>query len=407
MRDENLCRALERVADANCLCALGGYLHLMAFVAFDLLAADNGVTLRGILYNWATSQDRVLITPELIHKLFGDRIILVQDDFEKTSSAQITFDIMLGGVAKTTAFAALPGKSSHKANDAFDPQAFYFCYAACGNPPFFAINAALSQQRPLTTVSLEEGIGTYTADVFEWRNMGASRSKNLFKRCAINAYSLLLHPIDKRVSKLLDDDCQHINCTLFSPHDHPLRINDHLKPYFDRSLELLCIHADIEDDSKYANSVIIATAKFEVFGCTDEEMRVLAKTISYLQCQGINVILRPHPGTSDTSRYDDLAVAKDANQGVPLEALIMRLKEKPLGIIGFASSSLTYCNALYNIPAISLELLLEMEAAQQRSQNTALDGFLSDVATAYNVFDHPYERPSSYGELKVMISNLK
>lgn len=393
------------VEDANCLCVCGGYLHLMALLAFDHMMANRGVVLKGVLYNWVIDESRILITPKMIAQLFDGRLAFVQEDFDSYNPKKAMMENALGGLLPATV-SYLHQKSiatSSNVPSTAHGDAFYLCYAACGLPPYFTIDAALRQGKPLVTVELEEGVGTYASSVHEWRCIGSARSEHPIKKPLYRLYETVLYPWDSWFDRILRQKCAHLCSTVFERDGTTLLRNEELRPYLARATKALTSLSSDAARSDYSNAAIITSSKFDLFGWSDAELAVLRRIIASLRERKIPIILRPHPGTKDLSRYDALGVDIDEASSVPFEVSLAQSDGLPLMVIGFASTALVYANALYGIPAFSLEELLEAEASKEQATSSVMRTFMADAQWIFNLFQRPYKRPSTYQEFNSYI----
>lgn len=406
MNSKTLRSAITSVDDANCLCFCAGYLHFMAFVAFDRMMLDNDVTLRGVILASGTTQNKQWnITAEMISELFEDRFILVQEDGKRANTLKLAYESCIGGlIPSILAYSRLRTKLTSRCVSNADP--FYFCYASWGNPPFFAIDAAFRQGRRLITVELEEGIGTYIGNVHEWRNIGSGRTHNPIKKTAFKIYELLVYPWDSLFERILKNECEHELSTFFVAREGLLVTNQQMMPYMQNAMKATMDLRESSEKPNYSNSAVIVTGKFDAFHWDKAEIAVLERIIASLKERGLIPILKPHPGSRNTSRYESFEIPIARASGISFEESLSQPENKPTLIVGFASSALVFANALYKIPSISIEQLLETEVIASDTNVSALNAFMKDTKEAYETFGRCYERPATYEEFNAILDQV-
>lgn len=377
----------------------------MALVAFDRAMAQKGIVLKGILYNWVVDPARLQITAEMVDRLFGGRIRVVQEDFSSYDRKKAMFELAIGGLLPSIIHARSYRRHIMRARGTADP--FYLCYAESGVPPYFAIDAALQQRRPLITVALEEGIGTYISDVHGFRNLGSARANHPAKKIVYKLYESFMHHWDERFDKILKDDLPHVQSTIFEQRDGALVVNKGMQPYFAEAARETFSLISADDVHDYSDAAIIVSGKFDVLGWADAEFAVLDQVVGMLKQKGLRVILRPHPGTKDLSRYDGLDVEMDGCGTIPFEAAVAQSSSKPSMIVGFASSALVFPNAMYDIPSISLEKLLEAEVSPEQANSSSMQAFMAAANKTYDIFEGVYARPEDYEELSSLVHDVK
>lgn len=213
-----------------------------------------------------------------------------------------------------------------------------------------------------------------------------------------------MHPWDDRFEKILKSDCPHFDATLFRKERDALVENDEMRPYISHALEATFALSDKHPVPDFSDAAMIVTGKFDIFQWAEAETDTLVRVIGLLKDRGMRVILRPHPGTLNTERYDGLDVEIYRADGIPFEASLNQADSLPKVVLGFASSAIVHANALYGIPAISLEELLAIEVKNRQCNIAALSAFMHDAKTIHESFGRTYLRPHSYEELSLLLN---
>ena len=116
-----------------------------------------------------------------------------------------------------------------------------------------------------------------------------------------------------------------------------------------------------EDYSNYIGAVLINTDTLYESGRLHDsvDVDIYVKICNYLDEKGINVILKAHPREKKVERYQEMKCEIEQRAGAAQETILSQLKEKPLCVIGIASTTLVNAKILFGINAISINKLID------------------------------------------------
>lgn len=143
-------------------------------------------------------------------------------------------------------------------------------------------------------------------------------------------------------------------------------------------------------DSKY---VLINTQTYHDNGeiLHDADLRVLDSVIYILKKAAFKIKLKPHPRDKSTMRYSQLGL-EIIDPSISQEEYISSLKEKPIFIIGFTTTTLITLPLFYGMKAISLVNFID--------QRNITGNAKKDFLLFSKLFKNMVLMPSNYLEFK-------
>lgn len=113
-----------------------------------------------------------------------------------------------------------------------------------------------------------------------------------------------------------------------------------------------------KDYSNYSNSVIINTGLYQGIYKNNSDLRALEVVCKELKKKNVHVIVKPHPRDKEVNRFQILECEIEELSGIAQEVIFSGLQEKPYCVIGFDSTTLVSAKLLFDIEAISINVLI-------------------------------------------------
>lgn len=244
----------------------------------------------------------------------------------------------------------------------------------------------------LVSVILDEGLASYMWSKRDW--VQDAYRINQFSKSAYLKYSIRYYLQFPLVTSLLKRQGLIREEGLLVRINKKLQENEKIIQYYKKVIEANQLEVTTEVNEFYKNSVVIVTQPFfDNHQLVDEDLRILKKVVDVAKRNGKQVVIKPHPRENSLERYEKLECKVDRlSQGVSLEILLNKLKNKPYIMIGFNSTALITGKLIANIPVISIQGLL---------RRNEIDKSLTSILDAFNnTFSAVVPQPTTEEELE-------
>lgn len=241
-------------------------------------------------------------------------------------------------------------------------------------------------QAEIINVITDEGLGSYFRTPLNWAVENYKNNSDS-KHGAIRFFeSLISQGLAKYYEKKANKQNELINFNLLCASNKGFVPNGNVADYYKKT-----ITNNLKTDEKlehYENCVIISAQLYYETGQMkkDCDLKLYQNIISSLKEKGIKVVFKPHPRDKNIQRYDCLNCYVDNENTSSQESIIASLKQKPLGIISFTSTSLITANLFYGVNAFSINNCIEKNMLES-SLISEFKGFEKRFGNIVNVVD--------------------
>lgn len=222
----------------------------------------------------------------------------------------------------------------------------------------------LDQKCKIVNILTDEGLGIYFRSDKNWILENGGK---------LNLKSLFIQTIKQKIKDVLINQLNK-NGEFYSGRIFEMKQNQKISPskaVVKCYLELFesCKSENLATD--YKQTILINTQAFYLDhqDCGDFDIECLSLVCHTLKNAGYSILLKPHPREKTVlGRYHSLGVQIDDRYEMSQELLLAKSTHLPLAILGFYSTTLITANLLWNIPAICLNSLAEVQKADSATR---------------------------------------
>lgn len=229
---------------------------------------------------------------------------------------------------------------------------------------------------------LDEGLGTY---------LGIKRNKvNDQGKYQIDIKESLFKCIRSRYRSKLDREHRYNDFSILRLDEKNEWVkNERSVLNYEKALKKKFI-CDLENAHMYDNAILINTQPFMGVGIPEgnEDITILLELCRLCKENGINVVIKPHPGQKDLDRYEVLNdyVCYDLRKELSQEEILSSLENMPRAVVAYSSTTLLTSKLFYGIPAYSLAKILLTKKITD-VHKIRLDSFISTFKNQVEFID--------------------
>jgi hypothetical protein len=251
----------------------------------------------------------------------------------------------------------------------------------------------LYPKRNIISIVVDEGLGTYLRSNLDWYYLQPT------KKSILGYIIFVVKQIrnNKEQNGLIAKG-QAFNWNLLKKDGRYYRKNDQIWEYYKKAI-FNTLKESLDIKKQYENAVIINTQVSEKGkGYNDAELEVIRNLCTECKKRKIPVVVKPHPREENTEIYDLLGVYVEKDYVVSQESILAFSKVKPICIVGFTSTTLVTSTVMFDIPAFSLNKIVDLKRVEQDR--------LRDIKKFNRIFSKLIMIPTSIMELITEIEKL-
>ena len=235
-----------------------------------------------------------------------------------------------------------------------DGKYIYILNQGCPNYEWHSFIKEYKPKNQVKSIIIDEGIGMYMRTKKGWLLENLSNTKGIKNKIAAFLMVEIKQPIMKKIIKTRNEI---VDFCLFNKTKNEFVKNTNAVSYYKQVIYKNGCLIATEQKKLYEHAVVVNTQPFYEYGQVkeNEDVRWLNVICKICEEYKVPVVLKPHPREKNLERYKTISnCIIDYHKGITQETIISQIKDKPICIIGFSSTTLITERLFEEIAVISL-----------------------------------------------------